>query len=95
MKLVKTIPRLGSYPELQTYRCERCHNVENIEVSGFSQGGSHDNADQWPETQWLSPQRSRANYGDGNSACHNPANGLALRVLTSEKADRIFHRLIV
>ena len=32
MKLVKTIPRIGSYPELQTYRCERCHNVETIEV---------------------------------------------------------------
>jgi hypothetical protein len=32
MKLVKTIPRIGSYPELQTYRCEQCHNVENIEV---------------------------------------------------------------
>jgi hypothetical protein len=35
MKLVKTIPRVarvGSYPELQTYRCERCHNVETIEV---------------------------------------------------------------
>ena len=23
---------IGSYPELQTYRCERCHNVETIEV---------------------------------------------------------------
>jgi hypothetical protein len=32
MKLVKTIPRIGTYPELQTYRCERCHNVETIEV---------------------------------------------------------------
>ena len=32
MKLVKTIPHIGSYPELQTYRCERCHNVETIEV---------------------------------------------------------------
>jgi hypothetical protein len=32
MKLIKSIPRIGSYPELQTYRCERCHNVETIEV---------------------------------------------------------------
>jgi len=32
MKLVKTIPRIGSYSELQTYRCEKCHNVETIEV---------------------------------------------------------------
>jgi len=32
MKLVKTIPRIGSYPELQTYRCEQCHNIETIEV---------------------------------------------------------------
>jgi len=32
MKLIKTIPRIGSYPELQTYRCEKCHNVETIEV---------------------------------------------------------------
>ncbi len=33
MKLIKTIPRIGSYPELQTYRCEQCHNVETIEVN--------------------------------------------------------------
>ena len=26
------VSRIGSYPELQTYRCERCHNVETIEV---------------------------------------------------------------
>jgi hypothetical protein len=32
MRLIKTIPRIGGYPELQTYRCERCHNVETIEV---------------------------------------------------------------
>jgi len=32
MKLIKTIPRIGSYPELQTYRCERCHNLETVEV---------------------------------------------------------------
>jgi hypothetical protein len=32
MKLIKAIPRIGSYPELQTYRCERCHNVETIEM---------------------------------------------------------------
>jgi hypothetical protein len=32
MKLIKSIPRIGPYPELQTYRCERCHNVETIEV---------------------------------------------------------------
>ena len=33
MKLVNAIPRIGPYPELQTYRCERCHNVETIEVT--------------------------------------------------------------
>jgi hypothetical protein len=32
MRLIKTIPRIGSYPELQTYHCDRCHNVETIEV---------------------------------------------------------------
>jgi hypothetical protein len=32
MKLIKTIPRIGGYPELQTYRCERCHNVETVEL---------------------------------------------------------------
>jgi hypothetical protein len=32
MKLVNAIPRIGPYPELQIYRCERCHNVETIEV---------------------------------------------------------------
>ena len=31
-ELVKTVPRIGTYPELQTYRCARCHNVEAIEV---------------------------------------------------------------
>ena len=28
MKLIKTIPRIGSYPELQTYRCEQCQTDE-------------------------------------------------------------------
>ena len=48
MKLQKTIPRIGSYPELQTYRCERCHNVETIEVKDwrFQRGGIHDDANQ-------------------------------------------------
>jgi len=32
MKLVKTIPRIGAYPELRTFRCQQCHNVETIEV---------------------------------------------------------------
>jgi hypothetical protein len=32
MKLIRAIPRIGAYPEQQTYRCERCHNVETIEV---------------------------------------------------------------
>jgi hypothetical protein len=32
MKLVKAVPRIGSYPELQTYRCDRCHNVEMVEL---------------------------------------------------------------
>ena len=32
MKLVKVIPRIGGYPELQTYQCDQCHNVETIEV---------------------------------------------------------------
>jgi hypothetical protein len=48
MKLIKAIPRIASYPELQTYRCERCHNVETIEVKWghFGQGVHHDNANQ-------------------------------------------------
>ena len=33
MKLIKTIPRIGSYPELQTYLCEQCHNRETIEIN--------------------------------------------------------------
>lgn len=32
MKLVKFVPRIGSYPELQTYQCDQCHNVETIEI---------------------------------------------------------------
>jgi len=32
MKLVKTIPRIGAYPELRTYRCEQCQQVETIEA---------------------------------------------------------------
>lgn len=32
MKLVKTIPRIGSYPELKTYRCQHCQHVETIEA---------------------------------------------------------------
>ncbi len=32
MKLVKAIPRIATYPEIQTYRCDRCHNVETIEL---------------------------------------------------------------
>lgn len=32
MRLTKVIPRIGGYPELQTYQCDRCHNVETIEV---------------------------------------------------------------
>ena len=32
LQLIKTIPRIGSYPELQTYHCDRCRNVETIEV---------------------------------------------------------------
>jgi len=32
MKLVKAVPRIGSYPELQTYRCDQCHNVEVVEL---------------------------------------------------------------
>jgi len=32
MRLIKVVPRIGSYPELQTYRCNRCHNVETIEM---------------------------------------------------------------
>ena len=32
MRLIKSIPRIGSYPELQTYHCDRCRNVETIEV---------------------------------------------------------------
>ncbi len=32
MKLIKVVPRIGSYPELQTYHCDRCHNVKTVEV---------------------------------------------------------------
>jgi hypothetical protein len=32
MKLVKSIPRIGSHPELRTYRCAQCGHVETIEV---------------------------------------------------------------
>ena len=32
MKLIKFVPRIGPYPELQTYQCDQCHNVETIEV---------------------------------------------------------------
>jgi hypothetical protein len=32
MTLLKIIPRVGSYPELQTYLCEQCHNRETIDV---------------------------------------------------------------
>jgi len=33
MTVVKVIPRIASYPELLTYRCEECHNIETIEGS--------------------------------------------------------------
>jgi hypothetical protein len=32
MTLVKTIPGIGAYPELRTYRCAQCGHVETIEV---------------------------------------------------------------
>jgi len=32
MKLVNFVPRIGAYPELQTYQCGKCHNAETIEV---------------------------------------------------------------
>jgi hypothetical protein len=32
MKLITVIPRIGPNPEIQTYRCKRCQNVETIEV---------------------------------------------------------------
>ena len=32
MTLIKTIPRVGSYPELKTYRCQHCQHVETIEA---------------------------------------------------------------
>ena len=31
MKVIRVIPRIGSYPELLTYRCEQCHNIETVE----------------------------------------------------------------
>ena len=40
MKLVKMTPRIGTYPELQTCRCEECHNVETIEVKQTANLGS-------------------------------------------------------
>jgi len=33
MTIFSAIPRLGALPELHTYRCERCGEVETIEVA--------------------------------------------------------------
>lgn len=33
MKLINTIPRIGSYPELHTFRCRNCGRVESVEGS--------------------------------------------------------------
>jgi uncharacterized Zn finger protein len=32
MKLVRAIPKIGTFPELRTYRCERCGHVETVEA---------------------------------------------------------------
>ena len=32
MKLVRTVPGVGSFPELRTFRCERCGHVETVEA---------------------------------------------------------------
>jgi len=31
MVLIKTTPRVGSFPELRTYRCAKCGHVETLE----------------------------------------------------------------
>ena len=32
MTLVRSSPKVGSFPELLTYRCDRCGEVETIEA---------------------------------------------------------------
>jgi len=32
MKLVRTTPKFGAVPELQTFRCETCGHVDTIET---------------------------------------------------------------
>ncbi len=32
MTLVRTLPRVGSFPELRTYRCAHCGAVETVEA---------------------------------------------------------------
>jgi len=32
MKLVRSSPKVGSFPELLTYRCDQCGEVETIEA---------------------------------------------------------------
>jgi hypothetical protein len=32
MKLIKTVPRIASFPELRTFRCQKCGHVETVEV---------------------------------------------------------------
>ena len=36
MKLVGVLPRVGSLPELRTFRCHACGNVRTIEQEGKS-----------------------------------------------------------
>ena len=33
MTLVRVTPRLGAFPELSTYRCDRCGAVESVEIT--------------------------------------------------------------
>ena len=31
MKLIRSVPRFGSHPQLDTYRCEVCQDVQTVE----------------------------------------------------------------
>jgi hypothetical protein len=33
MQLVKTIPKIGPYPELQTFRCQQCRTLRQLTSS--------------------------------------------------------------
>lgn len=33
LQLVRSVPRVGAMPELNTYRCEACGHVETVEAN--------------------------------------------------------------